>query len=70
MIVYDRLWETMKKRDMSQYRLIKEYGISQGQLNRIRKNQPISTVTMERFCEILECGLDDIAEYIPERPRK
>ena len=43
MIVYDRLWATMKKRGISQYKLIREYHISSGQLDRLRKNEPVST---------------------------
>lgn len=63
MIVYDKLWETMKKKGISQYRLIKEYNVSNGQLDRLRKNADVSTFTLNRLCEILDCDLDDIAEY-------
>lgn len=38
MVKYTRLWETMQRKGISQYRLIKTYGISNGQLNRLRKN--------------------------------
>ena len=65
MIVYDRLWDQMKKKNISQYRLIKEYGFSSGQLDRLRKNDHISTYTLNRLCEILDCKLEDIAEYRP-----
>lgn len=37
MIVFDKLWQTMKDKNISQYKLIKEYGISTGQLDRLRK---------------------------------
>ena len=63
MIVYDRLWAKMKECGVSQYRLIKEFGFSSGQLDRLRKNENISTFTLNRLCEILDCSLDDIAEY-------
>ena len=63
MIVYDRLWETMKKKGMSQYRLIKEYGISSGQLDRIRKGENINMFTLDTLCRILECRVEDIIEY-------
>ena len=63
MIVYGRLWAKMKERGVSQYRLIKEYGFSSGQLDRLRKNENISTFTLNRLCEILDCRLDEIAEY-------
>ena len=63
MIVFDRLWEYMKLKGVSQYKLIKEYGFSSGQLDRLRKNDNISTFTLNRLCEILDCSLEDIAEY-------
>lgn len=37
MITYDKLWETMEKRHMTQYRLIRYYGISAGQIGRLKK---------------------------------
>jgi DNA-binding Xre family transcriptional regulator len=62
-IVYDLLWETLKKRGISQYKLIKEYKISAGQLDRLRKNANISTYTLDQLCHILDCRLEDIAEF-------
>jgi len=64
MIVYDKLWKTMKERNISQYMLIKQYNISTGQLDRLRKNSNVNTHTLDQLCEILNCDLSDIAEYI------
>lgn len=66
MIRYNKLWETMKERGVSQYRLINEYHISSGQLDRLRKNGNISTYTLNQLCAILHCRLEDIAEYVEE----
>lgn len=63
MIVFDKLWVTMKEKNISQYKLIKDYGISTGQLDRLRKNGNVNTFTLDLLCEILDCNLDDIAEY-------
>lgn len=63
MIVFDRLWTTMKENGVSQYKLIKEYKISTGQLDRLRKNENVNTYTLDQLCRILDCSLDDIAEY-------
>lgn len=68
MIVYDKLWDTMKKQNISQYRLIKDYRISSGQLDRLRKNGNVSTHTLNQLCEILDCGLSDIADYQKTKP--
>lgn len=62
-IVFDRLWDTMRRRNISQYKLIKEYKFSTGQLDRLRKNGNVNTYTLNQLCEILDCTLEDIAEY-------
>ena len=64
MITYARLWETMKKKGITKYALIHTYGVSSGQIQRIRENKYVSTHTIERFCEILNCQVQDIMEYI------
>lgn len=66
MIRFDRLWTTMKKKGVSQYRLIREYKFSTGQLDRLRKNGNVSTYTLNQLCRILNCDLSEIAEYIAD----
>ena len=66
MITFERLWETLKKREISQYKLIKEYKISTGQLDRLRKNGNVNTYTLNQLCKILNCKLEDIAVYIED----
>lgn len=63
MISFEPLWNTMKEKGISQYKLIKEYKISTGQLDRLRKNGNVSTYTLNQLCKILECKLEDIATY-------
>ena len=63
MISFDRSWETMKQKGVSQYKLIREYQFSAGQLDRLRKNANVSTFTLNQLCQILDCELEDIAEY-------
>lgn len=66
MISYDRLWRTMKAKGMSQYALIKKYNISPGQLTRLKRNESVSTHTIEVFCRILDCNVEDIMEYVKD----
>ena len=66
MIVYDKLWATMKAKGVSQYKLIKEYDISSSQLDRLRKNSNVNTYTLNRLCGILDCQLEDIAQFVKE----
>ncbi len=67
MIVFDKLWKTLKERDISQYKLIKDYGFSSGQLDRLRKNANVNSYTLNQLCEILQCELSDIAEFVSEK---
>ena len=66
MIRFDRLWATMKKKGVSQYRLIKDYNFSTGQLDRLRKNGSVSTYTLNQLCSILNCDLSEIADYVAD----
>ena len=63
MIVFDKLFKTMKTMGVSQYDLIKKYGISTGQLDRVRKNKNITTHTLDMLCSILGCKLEEIAKF-------
>ena len=67
MICFDKLWETMKEKQISQYRLIRYYGVSAGQLGRLKKNMYVSTHTVEMLCDILECRVEDVFEYRPDK---
>ncbi len=66
MIKFDKLWETMKERGISQYKLINEYNVSAGQLTRLRSNANVNTHTLSMLCKILDCRLEDIAEYVDD----
>ena len=67
MIVFDKLWDTMKEKGISQYKLIKKYGISTGQLDRLRKNGNVNVFTLDTLCAILDCKLEDIATYVKDK---
>ncbi len=69
-ITYDRLWETMRTKGVSQYALIKNYGVSPGQLTRLKRNESVSTHTIEMFCRILDCQVSDVMEFIKDERQK
>lgn len=66
MIIYDKLWKTMKEKGVSQYCLIKDHQVSTGQLDRLRKNMSVSTHTLDTLCDILNCDVSDIIEHKKE----
>lgn len=67
MISYQRLWETMRRKGITQYALINTYHISPAQITRLKRNESVSTHTIEMFCRILACRVEEIMEYIPDQ---
>jgi len=66
MIKFDKLWDTMKKKKISTYRLRETYGIDNEIIRRMKANKNTTTQTLNKFCGILNCSLSEIAEYIPD----
>ena len=66
MISYDKLWDTMKQKNITQYKLINYYHISPGQITRLKRNESVSTHTIDVFCSILKCNVEDIMQYIED----
>ena len=66
MISFDPLWDTMKRKCVSQYKLLKDYHLSAGQLNRLRRNCNVNTYTLNQLCKILDCKIEDVAVYLEE----
>ncbi|MCI9085741.1 MAG: helix-turn-helix transcriptional regulator [Clostridia bacterium] len=63
MITYEPFWTTLKLRNMTTYTLINKYRISSSLIHRLRHNKPISTVTINDLCEILECDVTGIIKF-------
>lgn len=62
MIDYSPLWDTMKRRQISQYYLL-QHGIDNKTLNSLRKNKNITLLTMEKLCKIIDCTPNDIVHF-------
>ena len=67
MIVYDRLWNTMEKRGITKYYLINKCGLSPSLITRLKRNDTIKTETLNTLCNILDCRIEDIAEFIKDK---
>ncbi|NQG20051.1 helix-turn-helix domain-containing protein [Streptococcus suis] len=65
MISFAPLWATMREKDISQYRLLKE-GIDNKTLDGLKKNKNITLLTLEKLCRILECTPNDIVEFLED----
>ena len=69
MISYKPFYETLKKKNISTYKLINEFGVSRSLLDRLKHNKPISTVTINDICTFLDCSVEDVLVYIEEQEK-
>lgn len=67
MISYRPFWKTLQISDESTYTLIKNHKISSSTIDKLRKDRPITTTTLNDLCRILCCRVEDILEYIPSK---
>ena len=68
MIDYTPLWNTMKEKDISQYDLL-NHGNDKRTLQRLRTDQNITALTIEKLCQILHCTPNDIIRFISEEEK-
>lgn len=66
MISYRPFWVTLQKSSETTYTLINKHNINPTTINRLRNNKPVTTTTLNDLCTILNCPLDNIAEFIPD----
>ena len=65
MITYRPLWETLRKKHITQYELITKYQMSRGMLDNLKHDRSITINTLNDLCDMLECDITDIIEYLP-----
>lgn len=66
MIIFDKLWGVMKEKGVSTYLLREKCGIDSKTIRRLRANDNMETKTLNKLCAVLDCRLEDIAEYFPD----
>ena len=69
MIIFDNFWKTLQAKNISQYELVNKYGISNGLLDRLRKNEGLTTYSLDKLCTILDCRIEDIVTFVPEKKK-
>ena len=66
MIVFNKLWDTLKKKGVSTYKLREDCGIDSKTVRRLKANDNIETKTLSKLCAALDCKIEDIMEYVPD----
>ena len=63
MISYAPFYETLKRKGITTYKLIQQFGVSRSLIDRLKHDKPLSTVTIDDLCTILDCNVEDIVKY-------
>lgn len=66
MISYQPFYQTLLQKGVTEYHLIFKQGVDANTLHRMKHGKAITTRTLNSLCEILDCQVTDILEYIPD----
>ena len=66
-VSYKRLFHLMIEREVTNAQLQKQAGFSANIITRLKRNESVSLESIEAICRVMECGVDDILEFVPER---
>ena len=66
MISYRPFYETLLKKGITEYHLIYKQGVSANILHRMKHGKNITLRTLDTLCQILNCSISDIIEYLPD----
>lgn len=64
LISYQPFRDTLLKKGITEYELIFKQGVPANTLHRMKHGEAITTKTLDTLCEILDCSVSDIIEYI------
>ena len=65
MLDFSPMWETMRRKDISQYRLLKS-GIDNKTLDSLKKGNNITLLTLEKICTVLDCTPNEVVRFVPD----
>lgn len=66
-VCYDKLFHLMIDKKISKVQLKDMAGVSANIITRLKRDEYISTESIEKICLALNCGVDDILEFVPEK---
>ena len=65
-VCYNKLWKLLIDKNMNKTDLRLAAGITTTALAKLGKNENVNTEVLAKICKVLECGVDDVMEFIPE----
>lgn len=69
-ICYDRLFHLMIDKKISNAQLKEKAGFSANIITRLKRNEYVSIESIERICRVMECGVDDILEFVQKKAKR
>lgn len=66
MISYGPFYQTLYRKGITEYYLIFKQGVTANTIHRMKHSKAITTTTLNTLCEILNCRVEDILEYVPD----
>ena len=65
-VSYNRLWKLLIDKKMSKADLRKAAGLAPNTMTKLRRDEPVAMVVLEKICATLDTDVGDIVEYIKE----
>ena len=66
LISYAPFYQTLFQKGVTEYHLNYKQGVTANTLHRMKHGKPITTTTLNTLCEILDCRVEDVLEYVPD----
>lgn len=66
MISYEPLWRTMAEKGITTYSLMKDHKIESKTIYNLKHNRNTTALTLEKLCIALNCGVQDVIEFLPD----
>ena len=66
LISYAPFYQTLFQKGVTEYHLIYKQGVTANTLHRMKHGKPITTTTLNTLCEILDCRVEAVLEYVPD----
>lgn len=66
MMVTKPFWDMMKQRGISVYSLEYDYELNPAEISRLKHNHNFSLRTLDRYCSLFHCRIEDIVLHIPD----
>jgi len=66
MVIYQRLWETLKRKNIRKHDLMELADISSTTLTKLNKNEIVALTVLIKICKALDCQIEDVMEITEE----